>query len=537
MVEKLMLRSRPKLNTDDEQCKKTMPPLAEDDLVANRKRYPSKNGDDRSKQSSSTGRSTTNATKASRRALARNLVCVTDSAAFWACYNNNTTLTPLPTLQGQHGDSDDDYSSTDGSSNYFSRQDFSASNWKDAASYLPPWGFAVFLGSLVITHPFLFAAGALTAVGTSKAFRPEAALCGSGSLFFPLSMDDEEDIKDTILETDKELVRDVSSVTIEDTDAQQQQEEGESLANDKLPLHERNPANLATPELASAWVQCHYPSLKFCAEENVDFAGLNALEFFHVFFATDAPYNFQELQKKRKDKDIVYGDWRSLGQAKQLSLHPKAQQLDQLNTTPYINERLITFKTKTGSYFGPPYADATKVQRALLASKKLLIIEARTTMKDVPYSDRFYIMERWVVTATKKDDMYHASLSIHSQVFFTKSCPFESQIVSKSQETFKEISSTWINMAHQALKLTEKARQIRLQQSSSRDPIQEIPKSESVEVQHTGSGSSVIVGENEKEQVRPESPKKKSSFRKSFSKMVKKRRNSLSSTLTGSASS
>ena len=318
---------------------------------------------------------------------------------------------------------------------------------------------------------------------------------------------------------------------------QQQQEEGESLSNDKLPLHKRNPANLATPELASAWVKCHYPSLKFCAEENVDFAGLNALEFFHVFFATDAPYNFQELQKKRKDKDIVYGDWRSLGQAKQLSLHPKAQQLDQLNTTPYINERLITFKTKTGSYFGPPYADATKVQRALLASKKLLIIEARTTMKDVPYSDRFYIMERWIVTATKKNDMYHASLSIHSQVFFTKSCPFESQIVSKSQETFKEISSTWINMAHQALKLTEKARQIRLQQSSSRDPIQEIPKSESVEVKHTGSGSSVIVGENEKEQVRPESPKKKSSFRKSFSKMVKKRRNSLSSTLTGSASS
>ena len=129
MVEKLMLRSRPKLNTDDEQCKKTMPPLAEDDLVASRKRYSSKNGDDRSKQSSSTGRSTTNATKASRRALARNLVCVTDSAAFWACYNNNTTLTPLPTMQGQHDDSDDDYSSTDGSSNYFSRQDFSASNW------------------------------------------------------------------------------------------------------------------------------------------------------------------------------------------------------------------------------------------------------------------------------------------------------------------------------------------------------------------------------------------------------------------------
>jgi hypothetical protein len=416
------------------------------------------------------------------------------------------------------------------SSDYFDQEDFVG--WQ--SSYIPPMSFAVFLGGLVVvTHPFL-AAGALTAFGTAKACMSEESMCSDG-WFIPISEEDEpsQARESDQLEAKQLMSRHISEViydlggspkmkllTIEQQLPHQSEEEEEqqqpSQESEELPL---DPSTLETAEEALEWVDRHYPPLAQCAKKNIALAGLNALEFFNVFFANDAPFTFEELQRKREDKDIRYGRWESLENVNQASLHPKACKSLGLS----MQERLLQFKTKTNSFFGPPFADATKLQRALVASKKLLVLEATTTLKDVPFCDRFYITERWVVTAEKTDQVYCTSLSIYFEVVFTESCPFESQIVSSSKKTFVEIANRWIEMARQALQLTEEARTNRLEQTKTASTTlsnEEAPLELAIEVRHTGKlQSSVIEDEVIGDLPKRSKPKRMLSFRRIISKM------------------
>ncbi|CAJ1945619.1 unnamed protein product [Cylindrotheca closterium] len=398
------------------------------------------------------------------------------------------------------------------SSQYFAKQDFRG--WQSA--YINPMGLTVFLGGLaVVAHPFFWIAGALTALGTVKACLEDENLCTGDWLY---SLTDEEQRKALELKDNQNLSREVSEVTYEYGGTAKvltekktllaieagppiipEEEETEIEDEDDLKTVNGETVDTAavnksldprllknTPD-ALNWVHRFYPPLAECAMENVTLVGLSALDFFNVFFADDAPFTFEELQRKRQDKHIVYGQWEQLENVKQASLHPESCR----DLSLLMKERLLRFKTKTNSFFGPPYADATKSQRALVASKKLLVLEATTTLKEVPFCERFYVMERWVVTAEKKDDVYHASLSISFEVIFVESCPFESQIVSSSKKTFLEIANTWLSLAQQALKQTEQARSERLEQSKNAKVPSSITttrkeEDSAIEVKHEG---------------------------------------------------
>lgn len=172
-------------------------------------------------------------------------------------------------------------------------------------------------------------------------------------------------------------------------------------------------------------------------------------------------------------------------------------------------------KTKNG-LFGPPYANTTKVQRCLVASKRLLILESKTTFKDIPFADRFYVLERWVVVSEKRGpcpikQQYVSSLSVSCQVVFSKECTFEAFIISKAQDTVTEIALQWNEMAQAALQRTEETRRHRLGQSTDEEynattedendttqiPVQkQEAMDESVEVERLGPNQSRILSED-----------------------------------------
>ncbi|KAL3936234.1 MAG: hypothetical protein SGBAC_008405 [Bacillariaceae sp.] len=424
--------------------------------------------------------------------------------SFWDCHDEP--------VYSKDDDSSASNVSNASSSQYFDRQDYRG--WK--STYIPPMGLTVFLGGLaVVAHPLFWIAGALTALGTAKACLEDDNICGD----WVYSLTDEERRKALELNHDQKLSREVSEVTYEYGGAPTQEkvvlaieagppiipEEAEEVlktvngetVNTAVANKNSDPGQFKTSKEALTWVHRFYPALAECAKENVTLVGLSALEFFNVFFADNAPFTFEELQRKRHDKDIHYGKWEQLENVKQASLHPESCR--DLNLS--MKERLLRFKTKTNSFFGPPYADATKSHRALVASKKLLVLEATTTLKEVPFCERFFVMERWVVTAEKIDDVYHATLSIYFEVIFVESCPFESQIISSSKKTFLEIADTWLTMAQQALKQTEEARSKRLERSRSfRVPSSVTMKKgdddSAIEVKHEGKRQSSIVDDD-----------------------------------------
>jgi hypothetical protein len=201
----------------------------------------------------------------------------------------------------------------------------------------------------------------------------------------------------------------------------------------------------------------------------------------------------------------------------------------------------LNFRAKTNSYFGPPYATTTKVQRALCASKRLLVLESKTTLADIPFCDRFFVMERWVVTSEKTiDGQYHATLSISAQVFITKKCPFESQIFAKSQETILDIAQQWTIMAQEALKLTEEARRKRiekvdtlvgfdgvsapvlLEEGHTAPSPSDDDDTESIEVQHIGRSQSWVLGEEEEEEEQPKGNRRRVSSIGKMSRSISK---------------
>jgi hypothetical protein len=437
------------------------------------------------------------------------------------------------------GDGDD---STVGA--HFAESDFTTTNWTTAVDYIPPVGFAVVAGGLCLMNPIVFIGGILTActaLGAVHAAQTSYDTCIEGDLCQIFEKDAAEENKTSSkeaqdLSSPEPLKREVSDVTfnmagmedaVSEIDPTMMLDELTNLSETSFgetPLPQ-DPSTLETSEQALEWVNQYYPPLSYKNVEHLQFTGLNALEFFDVFLADDAPFNFSEFQKKRKDKDIRYGNWEDLVGVTQPSLvlaaativSPVAKDEDESPLYHnHLKERVLHFQAKTNSgLFGPPYATTQKVQRCLVANKRLLVLESKTTLKDIPFCDRFYVLERWLVTSEKRTDQYVSNLSVTCQVVFSKSCTFESTIISKSQDMVTDIASQWNEMAQTALLKTEQTRRERLQQDTrtaptpTRTPVQTtsaVPKEtssmdSSIEVERMSRTSSRILGTSEDETI------------------------------------
>jgi hypothetical protein len=383
------------------------------------------------------------------------------------------------------------------SSTYFDPIDFNPSNWIQAMD-APTIGFAFIALTTVLAHPFLFVAGALaataafgtaTVVGASydlisraegpmsRCFPCNGSLMGDGSTngSVPTTQDTEQAQK---IEADQDPTDEAtaeSSTNAEDVHASTRPEgqpKGTATSVASPPQHQRMVSDTTLMTLDNdvpqvfpeEWFREHYPPLKNQVVKDEEMLGLSAVQFFKVFFNDDAPYNFLEFQKKRGDIDIEYGSWQDVEwETGPISMHQAAKaSLPSDLGHLFFQERTLKFKAKTNSFFGPLYATTTKRQRILMLSKRCAVLESKTSLADIPYCDRFTVMERWVITATKDDDCYTARVATACEVFFSKSCPFEGQIRSKSASTISEVVTAWCAMAQEALKLTERAKQDRI---------------------------------------------------------------------------
>lgn len=250
------------------------------------------------------------------------------------------------------------------------------------------------------------------------------------------------------------------------------------------------PATIHPTTANSKIIDRHFPPLEICVIDKAELSGLNTTsQFFDVFYADDAPYSFRDFQKKRGDVDIVYGRWeecmnenddeaiqnvkvKESSSACNSTLEPLPS-----NST---RQRTLKFNTLTKSYFGHAYAKATKIQRATkLANGSVLVIENVTQLADIPFSDRFLVIERWVleIVAERKQDGNReattttaptatiCTLTVHAEVQMLKDCSWEAQIRRKASETFTEMVVEWTKSATVALVATEEQKRERLRQS------------------------------------------------------------------------
>ncbi|KAL3809758.1 hypothetical protein ACHAXA_010713 [Cyclostephanos tholiformis] len=268
----------------------------------------------------------------------------------------------------------------------------------------------------------------------------------------------------------------------------------------------------------------HFPPLEICVVRSVELVGLNsAAQFFDVFFADDAPYSMRDFQQKRGDVDVVYGLWEDCPVHDRGSTPGERDKEDAggCGTALYsvkegggveplppnsTRQRTMRFNTLTKSYFGPAYATATKIQRAtLLADDRVLVIENVTHLSEIPYADRFRVIERWVLEVAAEgeggsdaavaqmgydNDMKprllersrsaggeltssateggrgpraaSCRLTIHAEVQMLKPCSWETQIRKKASETFTEVAMDWCKSATVALSATEEHMRRRL---------------------------------------------------------------------------
>lgn len=250
-------------------------------------------------------------------------------------------------------------------------------------------------------------------------------------------------------------------------------------------------------------IESHFPPLEIRVIHGVDLPGLNTAEFFRVFFADNAPYSMRDFQKKRGDVDIIYGKWSGVsggeavdkqggGRGDTCPLYSFKENDGKSDPIPLppnsTQERTLQFNTLTKSYFGPAYAKATKTQRATQLSSYILVIEHVTQLADIPFADRFRVIERWVVESVRNDRTHtdqnstsqqgqnysnsgdamrstSCRLSIHAEVQMLKPCPWESQIRKKASETFTSVATEWCKSATVALGAAEEQKRKRLRRN------------------------------------------------------------------------
>lgn len=345
-----------------------------------------------------------------------------------------------------------------GSAAYYDPSDLNPAYWMKAMD-APTFGFAVVALATAITHPLLFVAGALTAFGTARA-------AGAGYDFY----------KNDGMGPLARIFCWNGSPTAdeEDTTSDESPEPAEPPYVEMAPAPVQptviNPLSPTESDISDQWLYEHYPKMDNHLLKEDGFVGLSTVEFFTVFFDDDAPYNFRAFQEKRGDFDIDYSEWKNIkigtDALSVVSLHPRASETVPLDLEPLaFRERVIRFKAKTGSFFGPPYASTTKTQRILVVNKRFAVLECKTMLADIPFCDSFFVMERWVIRADKVDDRYNSTVSIDCEVIFVKPCTFEYQIRTKSRSTLNDVTHAWCRMAQEALKLAEERKLDRLRHS------------------------------------------------------------------------
>jgi hypothetical protein len=103
------------------------------------------------------------------------------------------------------------------------------------------------------------------------------------------------------------------------------------------------------------------------------------------------------------------------------------------------------------------------------------VIENQTQLADIPFADRFLVVERWIIEAVKNEKLHHDSsngiedmalftskLTVHAEVIMLKPCSWEVQIQKKASETFTDLVNDWVKTATKALKATEEQKRLRL---------------------------------------------------------------------------
>jgi hypothetical protein len=360
---------------------------------------------------------------------------------------------------------------------YFLQTDFSRNTWMETMASQSTdslsFGFISIMAATVVIHPILFVTGAATAVwavGVVHAVEKGYEFFGDGQFKNMFWADSEV-----------EQFEDQGSVV------QNSSNDGNSPSTGNLdvispsgsftppPIKTSNPPMRPPPSpmispSALRLFRRHVTPMDAAITENfprlenevvtAEFPGLNALEFFNVFLSDDAPYSFNEFQQTRGDVDIEFGKW-SKYDAAAVSFHPNANALLSLPTCSK-KERVMTFKTLTKSYFGPAYANAKKTQRVFKFSTRLVIVESKTELFDIPYCDRFVVVEKWIIESVKHDKKtssfmpYTTKLSVSVEVLMLKACSWEGQIRQKTLSTMTDFVTSWSEKATQALDLTLK---------------------------------------------------------------------------------
>ena len=444
------------------------------------------------------------------------------------------------TTKGPENDADETSSIGSNSSvAYFDPSDFDSSTWRNVVwNHASTTAFGIVtviaLATTAIAHPLFFlAASALAAVGTVTAAITHrgTASASQSSVDLVANMNDKYAVDGKTIETTS-----VTSTAESSWSTWLCFDNPFQTRNDDIPksidqsqtvvkLHELSTVEVggATKALSrtnaetspvtrrklsnedqTAWVQKHFPRLahsvgpsrsgnnKNPTSPSASLVGLNSVDCFRVFFDDAAPYNFLALQEKRGDLHIQYGLWNNLPMVGKISMfdHKDSLTFPKNTLIQSYQGRVLTFHAKTNAMFGPPYAKTTKIQRLLLVNRRLAILENKTTLSGIPFSDRFYVGERWIFTSEKVENQHYVThVQVDCEVFFHHgSCPFEQQIKSKSISTINEVVSSWCIMAVEALKLTERAKLDRLQRTMDDDDaddetIDELPTAENMETE------------------------------------------------------
>jgi len=437
-------------------------------------------------------------------------------------------------------------------SRYFEPADFLP--WEELyakAEYAPHVGFAMVAGSFAFIHPFMFFAGVVTAMGALKAAGAtyDYATCqiqpGPNQRVTGTDGNDSNSITSTsfcewlptaftlndsemttgdetgettqtpsgIKEGDEDSIPNLAEATsacsttastIADSAEDEANAKTKTKVNDSVidvpavptviqsPSHIQQQSTFETHDPVE-WVKDSFPSLTTISLDKVAFRGLHPQEFFDVFFADDAPFGFHAFHKLRRDIEVNYGSWKN-GISSEV-FHADYNGME-VPSSMVTKERNIEYHAKTNSFLGPAYAPTNKIQRAYFVSKKMLVVDIKTTLHDFPFSRHFYLIERWIVDGTRssgytkspskdrKKQKYHSAykdsssrclyVTVSSRVYFTQECAFESTITKESAKQMCEISKCWKTMAQDGLKRTEEARMKRLRQKELEEQQQQV---------------------------------------------------------------
>jgi hypothetical protein len=172
----------------------------------------------------------------------------------------------------------------------------------------------------------------------------------------------------------------------------------------------------------------------------------------------------KDFQSSRGDIDLNYERWANCEEMLSSSMHPAAKATHQLPPLSNVSrrQRKINFKTLTRSYFGPAYASAEKKTIVTKVSKDYIVLESQTKLSDIPFSDRFFVVERWYIDSTddgqNTDSYCKINLTVGIEVVMIKECTFERQIRQKTIEGVTEILKSWTDIAREALEITAQSK-------------------------------------------------------------------------------